>query len=97
MEEQGKLGFYLQNETDASVRTVLGHFIFVYIHPYFDGNGRIARFLMNAMLASGNYPWTVIKVEKRNVYMAALEKASCLKGFSTVPPPTAAATINITP
>ncbi len=66
----------LQNETDASVRTVLGHFIFVYIHPYFDGNGRIARFLMNAMLASGNYPWTVIKVEKRNVYMAALEKAS---------------------
>jgi hypothetical protein len=66
----------LQNEIDASVRTVLGHFIFVYIHPYFDGNGRIARFLMNAMLASGNYPWTVIKFEKRDVYMAALEKAS---------------------
>jgi len=65
----------LKEETEASVRVVLGHFIFVYIHPYFDGNGRMARFLMNAMLASGNFPWTVIKVEKRNAYMAALEKA----------------------
>ena len=43
----------LEEETNASVRVVLGHFIFVYLHPYFDGNGRIARFLMNAMLASG--------------------------------------------
>lgn len=66
----------LQKETDAGVRVVLGHFIFVYIHPYFDGNGRMARFLMNAMLASGKYPWTVIKVDKRDAYMAALEKAS---------------------
>jgi Fic family protein len=55
---------------------VLGHFIFVYIHPYVDGNGRMGRFLMNTMLASGGYPWTVIPVEKRNTYMAALEEAS---------------------
>lgn len=66
----------LKEETEASVRIVLGHFIFVYIHPYFDGNGRIARFLMNAMMASGGYPWTIIHVEKRDEYMAALEKAS---------------------
>jgi hypothetical protein len=66
----------LEKETEPSVRAVLGHFMFVYIHPYLDGNGRIARFLMNAMLASGGYPWTVIPVEKRNSYMEALEKAS---------------------
>jgi fido (protein-threonine AMPylation protein) len=66
----------LENETDAGVRAVLGHFIFVYIHPYMDGNGRMARFLMNVMLASGGYPWTVIPVEERNAYMGALEKAS---------------------
>ena len=66
----------LRNETDARVRTVLGHFIFVYIHPYMDGNGRIARFLMNTMLISGGYNWTVIPVEKRQEYMKALEKAS---------------------
>jgi len=31
---------------------------------------------MNAMLASGGYPWTVIPVEKRADYLAALEAAS---------------------
>jgi hypothetical protein len=31
---------------------------------------------MNAMLASGGYPWTVIPVEERDNYMNALENAS---------------------
>ena len=31
----------LREETAPSVRIVLGHFIFVYIHPYMDGNGRM--------------------------------------------------------
>ena len=66
----------LGEEAEPSVRVVLGHFIFVYIHPYMDGNGRIGRFIMNVMLASGGYPWTVIPVEKRNAYMDALENAS---------------------
>ena len=66
----------LAAESEASVRAVLGHFIFVYIHPYMDGNGRMGRFLMNAMLASGGYPWTVIPVEQRDKYMHALEQAS---------------------
>lgn len=66
----------LENEPEASVRTVLGHYIFVYIHPYMDGNGRMARFLLNLMLISGGYPWTVIPVEQRDAYMQALEQAS---------------------
>lgn len=66
----------LKEEPEPGVRAVLGHFIFVYIHPYMDGNGRIGRFLMNVMLASGGYPWTVIPVEKRDDYLTALEKAS---------------------
>ena len=66
----------LKEETESSVRIVLGHFILVYIHPYFDGNGRIARFLMNAMMASGGFPWTIIPFEKRDEYMTSLEKAS---------------------
>ena len=66
----------LENEKEASVRAVLGHFIFVYTHPYMDGNGRMGRFLMNTMLASGGYLWTVIPVEERDRYMNALEHAS---------------------
>ena len=66
----------LRDEKEPAVRAVLGHFIFVYIHPYIDGNGRIGRFLMNVMLASGGFPWTIITLERRNDYMSALEKAS---------------------
>lgn len=66
----------LEQESEASVRAVLGHFIFVYIHPYIDGNGRMGRFIMNLMLASGGYPWTVIPVQQRSQYMKSLEEAS---------------------
>ena len=66
----------LENETEPGVRGVLGHWLFGYIHPYPDGNGRMARFVMNAMLASGGYPWTVIRVEDRDAYLSALDRAS---------------------
>lgn len=75
----------LQQENEAAVRVVLGHFMFVYIHPYIDGNGRIGRFLMNLMSASGGYPWIVIPLERRDDYMSALESASVegdIKPFS---------------
>jgi Fic family protein len=66
----------LTDEPDPAVRVVLGHFVFVYIHPYMDGNGRMGRFLMNLMMAAGGYPWTVVPLAARKVYMEALEKAS---------------------
>ena len=66
----------LREEPEPSVRVVLGHFVFVYIQPYMDGNGRIGRFLMNVMLAAGGYPWAVIPLEKRDDYMNALERGS---------------------
>jgi hypothetical protein len=67
---------FLESEEEASVRVVLGHFMFVCIHPYMDGNGRLGRFLMNLMLASGGYAWTIVPLERRADYMAALESAS---------------------
>jgi fido (protein-threonine AMPylation protein) len=75
----------LEKETEPSVRAVLGHWLFGYIHPYPDGNGRMARFLMNVMLASGGYPWTVIRVRDRKAYLGALDRASIdmdIKPFS---------------
>lgn len=71
-----KLFGLLAAESSAAVRAVLGHHLFVFIHPYFDGNGRIGRFLLNTMLAAGGYPWTVVRMKRRAEYMAALEAAS---------------------
>jgi hypothetical protein len=66
----------LAAESHPAVRAVLGHFFFVYIHPYMDGNGRLARFIFNAMLVTGGYVWTIVPIQQRQPYMASLEQAS---------------------
>jgi len=66
----------LEKEPEPAVRAVLGHWLFGYVHPYPDGNGRMARFLMNVMLASGGYPWTVIRIRDRKSYLSAMDRAS---------------------
>ncbi len=76
LDAMSALSQMMKQEKDAFVRAVLGHFFFVYIHPYMDGNGRTARFTMNSQLVTGGYNWVVIPVEQREQYMQALEKAS---------------------
>lgn len=66
----------LENEPKPIVRAVLGHWLFGFIHPYMDGNGRMARFLMNLMMASGGYSWTIVRTTRRKEYLDALESAS---------------------
>ena len=66
----------LEAEESGAVRAVLGHFVFVFIHPYIDGNGRLGRFIMNYMLTTAGYVWTIVPVQQRAEYMAALEQAS---------------------
>ena len=66
-------------EENPAVRVVLGHLVFVFMHPYIEGNGRMGRLLMNVIIASGGYPWTVITVDGRDHYMAALEQAGVHK------------------
>jgi Fic family protein len=66
----------IEGEAEAGVRAVLGHWLFGYVHPFSDGNGRVARFLMNTLLAAGGYPWTIIEVDHRDEYLATLETAS---------------------
>ena len=85
LDAMGALSDLMTEEEDALVRAVLGHFFFVYIHPYMDGNGRTARFVMNSQLVTAGYPWVVVPVERRQEYMAALEQASVeenIEGFA---------------
>lgn len=51
------------------------HKEFVFIHPFVDGNGRIARLLMNFALLKSGYAITIIPPIRRIDYINALEKA----------------------
>lgn len=52
------------------------YLFFGYVHSRPDCNGRMARFLLNVLLASGGYAWTVIRVDDRAEYLNALDHAS---------------------
>ena len=80
-EAMGTLFDLLDAEPEPAVRAAGGYLLFGYVHPHPDGNGRSARFLMNVMLASGGYPWTVIRLEDRRTYLDSLEAASVSHDF----------------
>jgi len=51
------------------------HKRFVFIHPFIDGNGRIARLLMNAALIQDGYMMAIIPPVLRTEYISLLEQA----------------------
>lgn len=51
------------------------HHRFAAIHPFDDGNGRMARLLMNLVLMRAGYPPAVIRQENRPTYYGALSQA----------------------
>ena len=53
----------------------LVHYKFVAIHPYYDGNGRTARLLMNLLLMQKGYPAIIVLRNDRKRYYNALNKA----------------------
>ncbi len=79
---------WFRDETDsAETNPVLlateFHYRFVRIHPFDDGNGRLARLLMNFILMKFGYPPVIIKTEDKENYIAVLEQAdfTILKPF----------------
>lgn len=56
-------------------RATLFHHKFVMIHPYYDGNGRTARLLMNLILMQKGFPPVIISNTDRKKYINALNRA----------------------
>jgi len=61
----------------------LFHYRYIRIHPFEDGNGRIARLLVNYILLRHNYPMLVIRSDDRNNYLKALRQCDSLTGKIT--------------
>ncbi len=58
----------------------LFHYRYIRIHPFEDGNGRIARLLVNYILLRHNYPMIVIRTDDRDNYLDALLQCDLLTG-----------------
>lgn len=61
--------------SDILAHAAQTHSRFEQIHPFSDGNGRVGRLLLNAMLLKQNLPPALILQEKRRFYMLYLNKA----------------------
>ena len=76
-------GFDLYDALDtAFARAVFIHFLVTEVHPFADGNGRVARIMMNAELIAANEERIVIPTVYRPDYVAA-QRALSVHGEAT--------------
>lgn len=69
---------WLNDETSLhiAIKAALFHHRFVWVHPYFDGNGRTVRLIFNLLLMREGYPPAIILRNDRKKYYDALNKAN---------------------
>jgi hypothetical protein len=75
MTEWGEWLFAEEQHNHPVELAALAHHRLVAIHPFFDGNGRTARLVMNLILMRAGYPPTVIQRINRRQYYRVLDQA----------------------
>lgn len=66
----------MQTLTDGLARATFGMFLVTEVHPFADGNGRVARLLMNAELSSEKLCRVLVPLSYRDEYVAAQRSLS---------------------
>ncbi|MGN6418802.1 MAG: Fic family protein [Pseudobacter sp.] len=75
-EMQELMDWYKENEIQHPVYLAAElHYRFIRIHPFDDGNGRVARLLVNYVLMRHGYTPIIIKSADKENYLTALQKA----------------------
>ena len=72
------LDWYRAREVEGEHPVVIAaafHYRFVRIHPFDDGNGRMARLLMNLILIKHGYTVAIVQSDKKTRYIQELERA----------------------
>lgn len=80
------VGWYNEAEQSGDFSPVelaaLFHYRYIRIHPFEDGNGRIARLMVNYILARHNWPMIVVRSRMKNEYLEALHQTDLEIGTS---------------
>ena len=78
------VAWYNQAEEEGKLSpielAILFHYRYIRIHPFEDGNGRIARLMVNYILSRHGYPMIVVRSRLKKDYLEALHRADLIIG-----------------
>ncbi|WP_314314119.1 Fic family protein [Hoylesella marshii] len=79
------IAWYNREEAAATLSPIqlasLFHYRYIRIHPFEDGNGRMARLLVNYILCKHGYPMIVVKSTDKNQYLSVLNQCDVAVGL----------------